>query len=139
MIHARIRDIRVRRLVVALAIGVLSLNCGAQEATGAREFAIQCAACHGKDGRGDGPIHDALSRRPSDLTLLSRNNGGAFPETVVYQIIDGRRPVDFHGTRDMPVWGRRFDLAGDSEPAIEARIDRLIQYLESIQQDVSAN
>lgn len=29
-----------------------------------------CAACHGKEGRGDGPLASSLSRKPPDLTTL---------------------------------------------------------------------
>jgi mono/diheme cytochrome c family protein len=106
-----------------------------QHAEGAREYAKNCAVCHGENGHGDGPLHDKLTRRPSDLTALSRNNGGSFPETLVYQVIDGRRMVPYHGSRDMPVWGLRFRFEGDSEERAETRINRLIRFLEDIQKN----
>jgi putative copper export protein/mono/diheme cytochrome c family protein len=37
-------------------------------AHGARLFAADCAACHGADGRGDGPAARALPLAPADLT-----------------------------------------------------------------------
>lgn len=45
-----------------------------------------------------------------DLTALAKNNNGVFPFDRVYQIIDGRREVLAHGPRDMPVWGRNFNM-----------------------------
>src|ERR1035438_2392809 len=38
-----------------------------------------CAVCHGKDGKGGGPAAAALKAIPTDLTQLSKNNGGKFP------------------------------------------------------------
>ena len=35
---------------------------------GARLFAANCAACHGAEGRGDGPAAQSLPLRPADLT-----------------------------------------------------------------------
>ena len=99
---------------------------------GAGEFRTYCAVCHGINGRGDGPMADKLTRRPSDLTRLSKDNGGSFPETFVYQSIDGRRIVLFHGTREMPIWGDRFRRNGDEE-TLDARIDALVRHVESIQ------
>jgi putative copper export protein len=37
-------------------------------AVGAREFAQNCAACHGRDGNGDGPLARNLPVPPADLT-----------------------------------------------------------------------
>lgn len=37
-------------------------------ANGARLYAVHCAACHGPEGRGDGPAAAALDRPPADLT-----------------------------------------------------------------------
>src|SRR6185437_699364 len=35
---------------------------------GARAFAANCVACHGAEGRGDGPAAKALNDAPADLT-----------------------------------------------------------------------
>ena len=43
--------------------------------------------------------------RPADLTTLAQRNGGWFPFARVYEVIDGRRLVKAHGSREMPVWG----------------------------------
>jgi len=39
-------------------------------AEGAVLFAANCRACHGSEGRGDGPAGENLSPRPSDLTHI---------------------------------------------------------------------
>jgi mono/diheme cytochrome c family protein len=39
-----------------------------------------CATCHGRDGKGDGPAARALKTRPIDLTQISHNHSGKFPE-----------------------------------------------------------
>lgn len=39
-----------------------------QIARGAGVYAVQCAACHGSGGKGDGPAAAALSARPADQT-----------------------------------------------------------------------
>ena len=105
-----------------------------QQDLGARDYRNNCADCHGKDGKGNGPMAKQLATPPKDLTLLSKKNGGSFPETAVYNIIDGRRVSDFHG-QEMPIWGEQFrDIEGD-EGAVEERISNLIKYIESIQVD----
>ena len=109
--------------------------------TGADEYRISCASCHGAAGSGDGSLAAILTVRPGDLTTLSKRNGGEFPENRVYSMIDGREGFYAHGERDMPVWGIRYLLAhairyGDSgaEQVVQARIARLVEFLQSIQQ-----
>ncbi len=99
---------------------------------GARDYINNCAVCHGVDGKGNGPMAKQLARPPKDLTLLSKKNGGSFPETAVYNIIDGRRVSDFHG-QEMPIWGERFRTIEGDEAAVDKRISNIIEYLESIQ------
>jgi len=113
-----------------------------QEAiTGSHEFRISCASCHGVDGKGNGEMASILTLKPTDLTALAKNNNGVFPETRVYQLIDGRQAFDGHGDRAMPVWGIRYLLehavryGGDSnEQVVQARISRLVGYIQSIQE-----
>ncbi len=58
--------------------------------SGARNYAVHCAGCHGADGRGDGVAKLLLDTEVPDLTGLTARNGGVFPlERVVFQI-DGR-------------------------------------------------
>lgn len=99
---------------------------------GESDYINNCVDCHGDDGKGNGPKAKQLGSTPSDLTLLSIQNGGLFPETAVYNIIDGRRVSDFHG-QEMPIWGERFqELEGD-DSVVDERINNLIDYLKSIQ------
>ena len=118
--------------IVALVISFSSPTRAEESSPGAREFLTHCAVCHGTDGRGDGPLADKLTHPPKNLTLLSKKNGGAFPDEVIHQIIDGRRLVVFHGSREMPIWGDRFRIEGDGA-TVRARIIELVTYLKSIQ------
>ncbi|MEM7645016.1 MAG: cytochrome c [Pseudomonadota bacterium] len=77
-------------------------------AEGGRLFAAHCAACHGVEGRGDGPMADVLAVAVPDLTALTARAGGTFPHFDVVAKIDGRDPVVSHGAT-MPVWGPVFD------------------------------
>jgi len=106
--------------------------CEIEHITGVKEFMNNCAACHGESGKGNGTRAEQLSASPTDLTVLSKQNGGSFPETAVYNIIDGRRVGDYHG-QEMPIWGQRFkDIEADEE-VVDERISKLLEYLKSIQ------
>jgi len=96
-------------------------------------FRLYCASCHGTGAKGDGPLADALKRRPPDLTRLASNNGGTYPSDLVARMIDGRAPVKGHGGGDMPVWGDAFTRTGDQTPTTE-KVARLVRFLERIQQ-----
>jgi mono/diheme cytochrome c family protein len=109
--------------------------------SGKQEFTFHCASCHGLDARGDGPAADALKSRPPNLRLLSKHNGGTFPEKRVFQIIDGIEAVKAHGTREMPVWGEVFEVQSsnsynraETQREVRERIQRLVDYLKSIQE-----
>ena len=83
--------------------------------TGQALYLRHCAACHGISGKGDGPVAPTLREPPADLTTIARRAGGRFDESRVMSVIDGRRTVAEHGTREMPVWGAVFteDLQGE--------------------------
>jgi hypothetical protein len=114
---------------------------------GKTEYQSSCAACHGNDAKGNGPVSNALKTRPTDLTVLAKNNNGVFPVSRMQKIIDGRDSLITHGTREMPIWGYRFTppqptklkddyvyLPPDSpEPVIQSRIMAVIDYLNRIQ------
>jgi mono/diheme cytochrome c family protein len=99
--------------IQASIIGLLSVGSAdvayAQAAEfGQSEYVKSCASCHGRTGKGDGPVAKSLKTAPTDLTKLSETNNGVFPVARVYDIIDGRANVMSHGPRDMPVWGDIF-------------------------------
>jgi mono/diheme cytochrome c family protein len=109
---------------------------------GKREYDSNCAGCHGIKGKGDGPYKPFLNKSPSDLTVLSKKNGGVFPMDRVYTIIDGRQAVAAHGPGDMPVWGREysikageayFDVPYDYEAYVRGRILALAEYVNRLQ------
>jgi mono/diheme cytochrome c family protein len=92
----------------AMLLGVTTAAMAADKPDwGKREFESNCAVCHGKSGRGDGPYAGIVADNQggSDITQLSKRNGGVFPIYKVTQTIDGRNVVKAHGPRDMPIWG----------------------------------
>ena len=93
-----------------------------------------CAVCHGTTGKGDGPAASALKVPPSDLTQISKKNGGKFPELQVQHIINGEadEPVA-HGSKDMPVWGNLFRHMGPNPDIANVRVYNLMKYTEEIQ------
>jgi hypothetical protein len=106
-------------------------------AAGEIEYQHHCASCHGVDGKGSGPMAKFLTIEPSDLTQLTKRNL-KFPFWQVYRTIDGRQGVRGHGTREMPVWGSRFQAqasGGDrtARSEVAGRILSLVFYLEHIQ------
>ena len=106
---------------------------------GGVEFERSCAICHGFNGKGKGVMSDSLTKQPSDLTILSKNNNGHFPFAKVYQVIEGSPKVGIHGSRDMPVWGDRYRKEAKKYNADEYLYTRglileLMVYLMSIQE-----
>ena len=131
---------------VTLCIAVIGATGGALAADkidfGKREYDANCAVCHGLAGKGDGPYKPWLTKSPTDLTVLTRQNGGVFPLNRVYEIIDGRANVPAHGAGDMPIWGRAYsvkageyyvDVPYDPEAYVRVRILALAEYLNRLQ------
>lgn len=104
---------------------------------GKEMFGQYCASCHGTSGEGDGPAASALEVRPADLTRIAARRGGDFPDAEIARVIDGRFDLPAHGSREMPVWGRRFgtSIAKGTEPdeVARGRILTLVEYLKTIQ------
>lgn len=131
---------------IALGLGMAVSSQATAQSLGEFEYTNSCAVCHGASGKGDGPVTDFLSgAAPSDLTVLQKNNGGVFPVTDVYAVIEGNGDVGLHGTRDMPIWGSRYryrvnvdpDFAlspEETEAYVRTRILALIEYLSTLQE-----
>ena len=101
--------------------------------SGSDLFYNNCASCHGTDGKGNGPLGQVLTVRPSNLTIIAKNTGGKFPAAKIYELIDGRNPaVRGHGGPDMPVWGEVFAARG-STASVKNRINALVKYIETLQ------
>ena len=92
---------------------------------GKSEFQSSCASCHGTDAKGKGPISDQLKIPPSDLTMLAKNNNGVFPTNAVYETIYGLKTIPAHGTREMPIWGERFNPIMNSPHIVDPTYDVL--------------
>ena len=98
-------------------------------------YHAHCAACHGPDGKGNGPVAADLKTKPADLTVLAKNNGGRFPTQRVQKFISGDEPsLLAHGTREMPVWGPIFHQIEEDQDFGNVRLQNLIKYLETLQQ-----
>ena len=104
------------------------------EKAGQETFNTYCGVCHGTDGKGHGPTAQGLKKTPTDLTQLSRRNGGKFPARIVSSVILGNDIVTDHGTRDMPMWGDAFRAVNRDETMVKLKIRNLTAYIESIQQ-----
>lgn len=103
-------------------------------ANGKQMFNSYCASCHGSDGKGNGPVAPTLKMPPADLTALSKNNHGEFPEAHVISILQYGTAVPSHGTADMPIWGPLLGRMEKPSPQVQKlRISNLVRYLETIQ------
>ena len=71
-------------LIIAITIIGSSACASAQNIDGGKtEYQSSCAACHGSDAKGGGPVGKALKTAPADLTVLAKNNNGVFPYDLV--------------------------------------------------------
>ena len=137
------------KCIVGLAVFALSVPAiarAAETSIGQQEYEVKCAVCHGVAGKGDGWLSEHLKRRPPSLTRLQRDNGGVFPFDRVYQVIDGRKEVQVHGPRNMPVWGDVYRVESDKiygtaleryfadDGMVRARILALTEYISRLQE-----
>jgi mono/diheme cytochrome c family protein len=121
----------LRRATPLIAL-LLAACGGAEEPTGAALFARYCAACHGAQGRGDGPAAAALATPPADLSRLDLD----VPELM--KRIDGTRTIRAHGSAAMPVWGEVFEeeLLGEPHARRTAllRLEELARHVHGLRQ-----
>src|ERR1035441_4418300 len=102
--------------------------------SGKEMYRAYCAACHGTDGKGDGPASAALKSLPSDLTVLATRNAGEFPELRVVGVINAVLRVPAHGSKDMPPWCAVCgQMDGTDVARVKLRIRNLTKYIESLQ------
>jgi len=134
---------------MVMVVATLSLAAGAQETkktikhvpltatsptSGQEMYKAYCAVCHGTDGKGNGPAASALKVPATDLTMLSKNHGGQFPDMKVISIIRGEGNLPAHGSREMPVWGQLFwTMSHGHEGEVQQRVSNLSKYIESLQ------
>ena len=140
-------------LWVAALIGGLAAGTAAQQSTvprvenrpyvaivslaGKDNFDAYCAVCHGRDAKGNGPAAPAMKAAVPDLTTIARRHGGRFDAPAVEYVIrgTGKMATPAHGVEEMPIWGYVFDPTLTDRGATTLRINNLVKYLESIQQD----
>jgi mono/diheme cytochrome c family protein len=102
--------------------------------SGERMYKQYCAACHGVDAKGNGPLASLLKTPPPDLTTLAKRHAGKFPYDYVSNILEFGPGLSSHGSSDMPTWGplfRYFDK--QNERVVQQRIQNLCNYLASLQ------
>jgi mono/diheme cytochrome c family protein len=95
----------------AAALSAQSGNAG--PVTGRDVYRANCAACHGPEGRGNGPAAAALNPRPTDFTNAAQRQ--ATTDSAVADVIE-------HGRRGMPAFGRTLR---------HAQVDSLVAHLKS--------
>ncbi len=107
-------------------------------APGAGIYASYCKDCHGQAAHGNGRFASDLPVKPSDLTTLSVNAGGAFPAQRVIDTVQAAPGAYHRGA--MPQFGTTMDEglvewvtpAGEMILAPQGLLDVLV-YLESLQ------
>ena len=125
-----------RTMLIAFGCVLLGHSALAQSSVpldGPSVFKAYCAACHGADGKGDGPAAAALKQKPIDLTAIARNNRGMFPRTTIEDVIVRGEKWKAHGSKEMPTWGPIFLAVDGNEKIADAHVHNLLTYLESIQ------
>ncbi len=101
--------------------------------SGKEMFTSYCASCHGLTGKGDGPAAPAMVRKPADLTLLARNNGGKYPSSKVIGTLVEANAFG-HGSKEMPVWGPILNsMSRDDRAMVELRVKNIANYIETLQ------
>jgi mono/diheme cytochrome c family protein len=106
----------------------------AESTAGADTYAYYCAGCHGREGRGDGPVAGSLATPLPDLSAIAAGNGGVFPRARVRAaVVNTDRPIAAHVTGDMPVWGSIFRIVDPSDARVQVRVDNVVTYLETLQ------
>ena len=102
--------------------------------SGSEMYTAYCAVCHGVDGKGSGPVAEALKVPPSDLTALAQKNGGKYPSDHVTTAIQGDLRLAAHGSKEMPVWGDLFwGMSEGHSSEVQLRVTNLNKYIESLQ------
>lgn len=121
-------------LGVALAQKPLTPPLVISSLSGQDLFQFYCSSCHGRDGKGNGPVASSLKRLPPDLTAISRRHDGHFPSEDIERLVTGDdEALAAHGSREMPVWGPIFRSLEPHDRLTRIRIANVVAYIESIQ------
>lgn len=123
--------ILVAAVCVLTVIGTAAAQDEGKVEQGAVLYKQYCAACHGLNGKGNGPAAPAMKNEPADLTMLQKK-GEEFPFFRVRTVVDGELDVTAHGSRDMPIWGEYFRATGGEGREL-VNVNNLANFLKSIQ------
>ena len=135
-------DVISRKIpLIMLLLGCLSISAraaaGDRNIAKGRELYLQhCAACHGVNGDGHGPLEHELKTPPADLRVLFKRYGNPLPEEQIARFMDGRADVKAHGPRDMPVWGEemwQYPEGSGNPNQVSDSVAYIVHYLQSIQ------
>jgi mono/diheme cytochrome c family protein len=123
--------------VVFLSVLPAKRATGGEAGSGQKFYLKYCSSCHGKEGKGNGPMAPHLKAKVPDLTLLRQKHKGIYPLDYVMSTIDGRRAVGAHGDREMPVWGEVFrkEIAKDKYQELTTLLtaEAIAGYVETLQ------
>ncbi len=126
---------------IVMLVGLLAVLAASAfaQTSASKDYLQDCAECHGADGKGAQPEKRAVRGYVStDLTQISKRNGGEFPRQKVYDAIDGRTRIAAHFRGDMPRWGARYRIDENdhskTEQEVRDRISRLVDFIESMQE-----
>jgi mono/diheme cytochrome c family protein len=111
----------------------ISTKAAEEDVSGADEFQRYCALCHGRDGRGLGPVSDAMTRPATDLTQIAKRNDGAFPFDKVAETIRHGGGIAEHTRSRMPAWGKIFSAGSDPARA-DSIVLEVTKYIQSLQE-----
>ncbi len=108
---------KILGIIAGVALSVPGIASAQAASIGEREFQNSCSQCHGPKGKGDGHLVEYLIELGSlDLTGLQKANGGVFPVSRVYNVIEGTT-ASVHGGSIMPIWGDRYRQRSAAEMA----------------------
>ena len=128
----------MRHILLGTAL-VLAATCGtarsAESDLGARLYLNHCAACHGFQGEGDGPVAATMRVAVPNVRTLAQRNAGVFPTETVTAYVDGRELNAAHGDRQMPIWGDVFrgPEQGTAQRTVRRRIAAVVEFIATLQ------
>ncbi len=138
--------------IAALSLGVLLIGQGtgitqtkdktlkvvpppySQPDSGKQMYKDYCAACHGMEGKGNGPAVEFLKAPPPDLTIMGKGHDDMYVTNHVRTVLRFGTENKAHGTLDMPLWGQMFNALNNNDAVVTLRISNLCEYVQSIQQ-----
>ncbi len=104
-----------------------------QPESGKQMYRDYCAACHGMNGKGNGPAVQFLKTPPPDLTTIGNRYTGKTVASKVAAVLRSGTASRVHGTVAMPLWESLFSSLHGGDQVGALRIRNLSEYVESIQ------